>query len=226
MPGAIEEVAITYEWEDDAIRTFYLLSIMNVSSSVGRIGGGWTGQKYGAVFIHWIVTMVAAILCLCMWPFLTSVGGAVAFVILFGIFSGAVIGMPPASVMWILQRDKNGDDQRVGQWVGMMYTVAAIPALIGPVIAGVLIRETNNNYLTLQLWSGLCLAISACCMAGSHWKAMHDEERLWFRTRVMAPVSALTSRRASTAGSSSKDSEVSEIKHPSESPSDSEADTR
>jgi MFS family permease len=98
--------------------------------------------------------------------------------VMFGIFSGAVIGLPPASVAYILGPGPIAQS-RLGQWTGQMYSTAAPFALTGPVIAGHLISHYGGNYLTVQCWSGVCLLLSASCMAAAvffRWR-MGEEER-------------------------------------------------
>jgi MFS transporter, MCT family, solute carrier family 16 (monocarboxylic acid transporters), member 10 len=105
------------------------------------------------------------------WLLASTVSSAIAFVVLFGVFSGAVIGLPPASVAWIIQ-NTHGDLSKLGQWTGMMYTTAAIPALTGPVIAGHLISEFGT-YVTVQAWSGTCLFLAGFCM----WMSVMETRR-------------------------------------------------
>lgn len=195
---------------------------MNVCSSTGRIGGGYLGQRYGAVFVHSVVMGIAAILCLLMWPFISTTGGAIAFCILFGAFSGAVIGMPPASIMWILQRDPAGDEGRIGQWVGMMYTAAAVPSLVGPVIYGVLIRATDD-FLVLHLWSGLCLAVGTFCMVLAWYtgKTSEEKHRLWTEYGVV--VSPMARRYSGPWSSPPSTVDAQETKRSSRSSSASKA---
>lgn len=54
---------------------------------------------------------------------------------------------------------------RLGQWLGMMYTMASPFALAGPVIAGHLISQNSSSYISIQCWCGGCLLVSAMCMA-------------------------------------------------------------
>ncbi|KAJ9666537.1 hypothetical protein H2201_003460 [Coniosporium apollinis] len=174
VPGAFDDISLgEQEVQKDAIRTFWLLSIMNVSSTLGRVGSAYLSDHFGAVNVHAIVTTVASLLILILWTLATQLNAAIAFVVLFGIFSGSVIGLPPASVAWILGPHPT-QQARLGQWTGMMYTLAAIPALIGPVIAGFLIPKFGNYY-TVQGWSGACLFVSALCMILSRMYA--DKER-------------------------------------------------
>lgn len=158
---APSSIGLVKEVHNDAIRTFYLLCIMNGTSLVGRISSAYFCDIFGALNVHAIVTFIGALLVLLLWTMTHTVPAAVCFVVFFGIFSGAVIGLPPASVAYIL--GPNGQ-AKLGQWTGMMYTCAAISALTGPVIAGHLITRFDQNFLTVQLWSGLCLFLSACCM--------------------------------------------------------------
>ncbi|KAF2144659.1 uncharacterized protein K452DRAFT_145203 [Aplosporella prunicola CBS 121167] len=154
------------------IATYYMLAIMNAVSTLGRIGSAWLSDHYGAIRVHAVVTFVASLLTLFLWTFAPSFPGAICFIVFFGIFSGAVIGLPPASMAYILGKSPQ-QQARLGQWTGMMYTSAGIPSLIGPVIAGHLISN-YNNYITVQLWSGTCLLLSAGCMGVVWWYKHHE----------------------------------------------------
>lgn len=85
-----------------------------------------------------------------------------------------VIGLPPASVANILsctyttEETKALAKKKLGHWVGMMYSFAAVPALLGPIIAGHLITK-YNTYITVQMWSGANLFLSFVCMVVARW---------------------------------------------------------
>lgn len=160
---------------DKSIETFWLLSIMNATSTLGRLGAAYLSDHFGALNIHAIVTTVASLLVLILWTFTHSLSTAIAFVVVFGAFSGAVIGLPPASVAYVLGKDPERQS-KLGQWTGMMYTCAAVFALTGPVIAGHLITE-YSTYLTVQMWSGGNMLMSAICMCcGVYFKRRKDAE--------------------------------------------------
>ncbi|KAK5161575.1 hypothetical protein LTR04_004167 [Oleoguttula sp. CCFEE 6159] len=156
------EVDLQGEVPKDAIRTFWLLSIMNASSTLGRLGSAYLCDHFGALNVHMTVTLLASLLTLILWTLTSTLAAGIAFVVLFGIISGSVIGLPPASVAYILGPGPH-QQAKLGQWTGMMYTSAAAFALTGPVIAGYLISRFGNYY-TVQGWSGGCLFVSACCM--------------------------------------------------------------
>lgn len=193
---------------NNAVRTFYLLAIMNATSTIGRLGSAYLCDHFGALNVHVVVTFIASLLVLVGWTLSNTVPAAIAFVVLFGIFSGAVIGLPPASVAYVLGPYPEAQ-AKLGQWTGMMYSLSAVAALTGPVIAGYLISE-YESYLTVQLWSGTCLMLSAICMAIAIFcraRAMKQEEsmrqRMWNRfNSVVSTVPIIWAHRPSATASS------------------------
>ncbi|KAI7284037.1 MFS general substrate transporter [Hortaea werneckii] len=171
-------IGLENEVHHDAIRTFYLLAIMNGSSTLGRLSSSYLCDLFGALNVHAVVTFVASMLCLVLWTLAKTVPAAIAFVVTFGVFSGAVIGLPPASMAYLLGPNQEAQ-ARLGQWTGMMYSAAGIFALTGPLIAGHLISAYGNNFLTVQLWSGACMMLSAGCMAVAIIYRHHDSARGW-----------------------------------------------
>lgn len=154
------------EVSPNALQTFALLSIMNGTSFVGRLGAAILSDYlgvYGALHVHAFVTFVSSILLMAFWTTVNTVIEAIVFVALFGMFSGAVIGLPAASMAFIIGKTNKEGQSKLGQWVGMMYTVASLSAFVGPLIAGHLITEFGT-FLTVQFWTGGCLFISAACM--------------------------------------------------------------
>ncbi|KAK5172814.1 uncharacterized protein LTR77_002934 [Saxophila tyrrhenica] len=186
--GQTEQV----ETHEGALATHYLLAIMNATSTLGRISSAYLCDHFGALNVHAVVTFIASLLVLCLWTTAKTVPAAIAFVVLFGIFSGAVIGLPPASVAYILGLSPEAQS-RLGQWVGMMYSSSAIFALTGPVIAGHLISAYGNNFLTVQCWSGACMFMSAVCMAIA----------IYFRRREAALSQASSPERRSSSPAAS-----------------------
>jgi MCP family monocarboxylic acid transporter-like MFS transporter 10 len=161
--AAIEGIAHKGTPAPDAetmLSTYWFLSIMNGCSTFGRLSSAWLCDKFGALRVHMVVTLTASGLCLFLWVFSHSLEPALVYAILFGAFSGSVIGLPPASMAAILGPDRQS---KLGQWTGMMYTMAAPFALVGPVIAGHLVTK-YETYLGVQIWSGMCLLLSSGCM--------------------------------------------------------------
>ncbi|KAF1946690.1 MFS general substrate transporter [Clathrospora elynae] len=156
------------------LQTFWLLTIMNGASTVGRMFLAHFSDKVGALNMHIGAQFIASLLTLILWTLAGSETDAIAFCVVFGVFSGMVIGLPPASIGHILNCSYTSPEtvqfakKKLGHWTGMMYTVAAIPALTGPVIAGHLITK-YKTYITVQMWSGTTLMLSCICMIMSRW---------------------------------------------------------
>ena len=111
-------------------------------------------------------TAISSILILTFWPLTNTLGAALAFVILFGIVSGTVIGLPPACIASLLSES---EQRRLGQWTGMMYTLTATFSLLGPTLVGQLV--SSFGYLTIVGWSGGSLMAASVCTVVARYKA-------------------------------------------------------
>ena len=151
--------------QQKSMEAYWLLAIMNATSTVGRVTSSYFCDHFGALNVHCFVTTIASLLTIILWTLTKDLNTAIGFVVVFGAFSGAVIGLPPASVAYILGPDPKAQ-AKLGQWTGMMYSCAAVFALTGPVIAGHLISEFST-FITVQCWAGGCMLVSAMCMGCS-----------------------------------------------------------
>lgn len=142
---------------------------------------------------------MASAFVLLLWTLAGTAGAAIAFVVLFGAVSGAVIGLPAASVAHILG-SKRSERAKLGHWTGMMYTAASPFALAGPVIAGHLLRRYGkvDNFISVQLWSGFCLLLAASSMAVAIY--FHRRE-IGQEGSVRAALSSAATSRMSIFGS-------------------------
>lgn len=175
-----EDITLKHEVQNDAIRTFWLLSIMNASSTFGRIGILFIGNFAGALRTHATVTFTASLLLLAMWTTASNMPQGLAFVVIYGIISGADIALPPSSMADILGDDPE-ENAKLGQWTGLMYGCAAPFSLAGPVLGGLLIGVNNLGYLPLQLWCGIALLASAGAMSWASYVhyPMLDKVKRW-----------------------------------------------
>lgn len=101
IPGG-PDISLQKEVPRDAVRTFYLLSIMNATSTLRRVCSAYLCDHFGALNVHAVATFSASLPVLLLWTMVKTVPGAIALVVMFGIFSGVVIGLSPALVAYIL----------------------------------------------------------------------------------------------------------------------------
>lgn len=121
-------------------------------------------EKFGTLNVHAAATFVGSLLVLVLWSLTNNENTSVAFCVIFGAVSGAIIGLPPASMANILGRSDPLKQAKLGHWTGMMYTISAVFALTGPVIVGYLYGTYKFGSYVLQLWCGGCLLAASICM--------------------------------------------------------------
>lgn len=138
---------------------------MNVTSTFGRLSTAYLSDIFGALNINIVIGSITALLLLAMWPLTHTLQAGIAFAVLFGTASGAVIALPPAAIAYILGPAPEAQ-ANLGQWTGMTFSASAIFALTGPMIAGQLVSRFSS-FLTVQLWSGFCFAAATLCMVMS-----------------------------------------------------------
>ncbi|KAI9776708.1 MAG: hypothetical protein M1839_009435 [Geoglossum umbratile] len=117
----------------------YVLSILNAASLVSRILPSWVADMIGGlnVLIPCCLVSCASIFAL---SGVTSTAGIISIVIIYGLFSGALVSLPPATIASI---SKNPDEY--GTRIGMAFAVCSFGVLVGNPIAGALLSTPTIN---------------------------------------------------------------------------------
>lgn len=132
-----------------------LLMTFNAASFIGRLIGALVASHI-TFMLPWVVCSVAAgILCLA-WPAIHSIGGFIAFAILYGMVSGPLTVFPAAAVP-LLSPSPN----LIGTRMGMLWGTTAFAFLLGTPIAAAVSDTSNGHFLGLQLFSGATLLVGA-----------------------------------------------------------------
>ncbi|KAM5538089.1 hypothetical protein V8D89_008286 [Ganoderma adspersum] len=121
--------------------SFYLLSIANACSAVGRILAGLLSDRTGPLNIMVPATLLAGVMTF-IWPFANSVGGNIAVAIIYGASSGVYVSMLSSPLV------RMGRMEDVGVRIGMCFTVMALSALAGPPISGAINAATGGFKFT------------------------------------------------------------------------------
>ncbi|KAI0718723.1 MFS general substrate transporter [Cerioporus squamosus] len=121
----------------DADLSFYLLSIANACSLVGRIGGGVLADRFGAMNVMIPGTLVAGVMTYA-WPFAKTKGPLVAVSVLYGISSGIFVAIMAQPLV------RMGKVTEVGMRTGMAFTFMSFGALAGPPISGAIFDHTGK----------------------------------------------------------------------------------
>jgi len=117
--------------------SFYLVSIANAGSGLGRISSGFFADRFGPLTIIAPLTLLCAIMTY-VWPFVTTKGSLVAIAVIYGFCSGAYVSLfiVPTVVM--------GDMDDAGRRTGIVMTVTALGAITGPPISGAIAQATDG----------------------------------------------------------------------------------
>ncbi|KAI6124769.1 MFS general substrate transporter [Pisolithus croceorrhizus] len=117
--------------------SFYFLAIANAASALGRLSAGFLADRIGPLNVMIPFTGVAGILTFA-WPYASSQGALIGVSVIYGFASGTYISLLVAPPMAM------GDVGDVGRRVGMFLTIAALGALLGTPISGMINARTGG----------------------------------------------------------------------------------
>ncbi|KAH7402456.1 major facilitator superfamily domain-containing protein [Pyrenochaeta sp. MPI-SDFR-AT-0127] len=145
----------------------YMLVLSVAGSFFGRLASGLLAHHIGSIVTWMLCAFASGVLALC-WIVIDKESTFIAFSILWGFFSAALVTVPSAAFANITP-----DLSRLGTRLGMSWSVSSLATLTGAPIAGALLKKTNGqtNFIGVQVWSGVCL------MIGTGWLCV-----LWVAT--------------------------------------------
>ncbi|CDO71091.1 hypothetical protein BN946_scf184844.g95 [Trametes cinnabarina] len=129
--------------------SFYLTSIANASSLIGRLGAGVLADGFGPVNVLIPGTFIAGVMTYA-WPFATTKGFLVAVDVLYGASSGVFVSINPLPIT------RMGKVVEVGTNVSMVYSIMSCGALAGPPITGAILDHTGS-FKNVGYYAGTCL---------------------------------------------------------------------
>ncbi|PIL24397.1 MFS general substrate transporter [Ganoderma sinense ZZ0214-1] len=150
---------------------FYLLSIANACSAVGRVSGGLLADRFGCLNVMTPATLLAGIMTY-IWPFAKSTGGNIAVAIVYGGSSGIYVSMLSAPLVHM------GRTEDVGVRIGMCFTVVAIGAVAGPPISGA-INAATGGFTFTGVYAGSAVMVAVVCLIFTRISLLGG--RLWGR---------------------------------------------
>ncbi|KAI3618284.1 hypothetical protein WG66_005520 [Moniliophthora roreri] len=136
--------------------SFYLLSIANASSGLGRLSAALLTDKIGPLNFIAPTTFLAGILTYA-WPFAHSLGPLIVVAIIYGFMCGTYVS---SSTLPLFEM---GEIQDIGRRAGMFLSMGAIGALIGPPISGA-INHATGGYEKVAYYAGSMVVLSVVLM--------------------------------------------------------------
>lgn len=128
--------------------------ILNVAGLPGRLVPAYVANRFFGPFDTMLPFVLGCSIMLFVWSRITSNGAYYAFVVLYGICSNAVQTLFPSTLSSLVT-----DPSKMGQRVGMVFSVGSLACLTGPPLAGVLIGVGDGNYLYMQLYGGVSILV-------------------------------------------------------------------
>jgi MFS family permease len=138
-------------------------------SFIGRTVPNILADKYGRFNVMILMILFSAIIVLGLWLPGRGQASSIAFAVLFGIGSGACIGLGPVLIMGISPM------KEVGYRMGTIFAVAGIGSLTSPPIGGAIVDATQSgNYDLACVFSGVNYFIALALI-------------IWLRMRLVGP---------------------------------------
>ncbi|KAK7025062.1 MFS domain-containing protein [Favolaschia claudopus] len=136
--------------------SFYLVSIANGFSALGRLAGGIGSDRIGALNVLIPMTLIAAGMTFA-WPFAHTKASIIVVAAVYGVVSGTYVSTYPIPVIAL------GDVADIGRRTGMALTIAAAGALAGPPISGA-INTATGGFKAVGFYAGGTVLLSVLLM--------------------------------------------------------------
>jgi MFS family permease len=137
---------------------FYILPIVNAASLFGRIFPNYLSDFVGRLNVQTPSIAIAGLLVL-TWLSVHSIGGLLAVAVLYGFFSGALVGLPPATVASLTP-----DMTTFGGRLGVVFMVMGFASLIGSPVMGAIVQAQNGSYDGARVWAGVAMVVGSFCL--------------------------------------------------------------
>ncbi|RAQ68264.1 MFS monocarboxylate transporter [Aspergillus flavus] len=130
---------------------FYLVSMLNGASMVGRVSTGFLADRYGNFNLCFLTIASSGLIAMC-WTKATNTVGIIFFALAYGYTSGAMFSLQTPCAAQLSTPESRGAA------VGILFVAPAIPGLVGTPISG---RLLKHGYLALSMYSGAALLAGA-----------------------------------------------------------------
>ncbi|OAA54526.1 Major facilitator superfamily domain, general substrate transporter [Niveomyces insectorum RCEF 264] len=131
----------------DASLAFYLVTLLNAASILGRLVPNYLADKTGPLNIMTVAAFCSAVLAFA-WIGITTTAGLIVFCVLYGFTSGSFVSLPAPTVVSL-----SPSLNVVGARMGMSFSLAGIGILIGNPIGGAILGSASG-WTGLQAWAG------------------------------------------------------------------------
>ena len=155
--------------------SYQCLIILNIGSVLGRWLPGFYADKIGAFNTMILTTTLCVVTVLGIWlPAGHTMGGLIAFNLLFGFASGSNISLSPVCIGKLCRTEN------LGRYYSTCYTIVSVGCLTGVPIVGEIIQSNGGQYWGLITFTGCCYSgalvafmVVRVLKVGKKWKSMY-----------------------------------------------------
>jgi MFS family permease len=151
--GFVEDWVLASNLDLKGLDVSYIIPIMNAGGFVGRIALNWASDYVGPLNVQGPAVLLSGILVL-TWISVHNIGGLLATIILYGVFSGGVMTLPTPAVATMTK-----DMTHVGARLGVVCVMIGFGSLIGNPVTGAIIQSQHDDYDGARLWSGIMILV-------------------------------------------------------------------
>ncbi|KAK0242232.1 major facilitator superfamily domain-containing protein [Armillaria nabsnona] len=131
---------------------FYLVSIVNATSGIGRIVAGICTDRFNALDVLGPMTTIAGAVTY-TWPFARTLASMIVVAVIYGFSSGAYVSS------FLIPVFELGEISDVGRRTGMTTSIAAFGAVAGPPISGAIYTATGS-FEAMGYYAGMRTGLS------------------------------------------------------------------
>lgn len=159
----IEEWAIHEHIDTHGLPVFYILPVANGASAIGRVLPNFISDYLGPLNLQAPSIFIAGVLVLTWLPAHT-LAPVIVLTVLYGFFSGASVGLPPAAVA-----SMTTDMQTFGGRIGVIFMAMGLSSLIGSPVTGAIVQSQGGGYDGARIWAGVTMLIGGCSMGAARF---------------------------------------------------------
>ena len=147
----------------------WMLVAVQAASLIGRMAAASVAHYTGVLLPLSLCVGVSGVLSLA-WLGIHSIGGFAVFCTLYGLFSGALIALPPSIFPSVCPRT-----EVQGTWMGMAWGITSLASLTGAPIAGSFVNLQTGDLHGAQIWSGTLLLAAGGFWCSTRWLIRRHE---------------------------------------------------
>jgi predicted MFS family arabinose efflux permease len=141
---------------------FYLLAIMNSTSTFGRIIPNLLSDTLGPFNVGIPCTAMSAVIC-----FLLIVSNSSASIIVliafYGFFSGTFVSLPPTIFVQLSGKERS----KIGARMGQGFAIVSVGMLVGTPIGGAIVDR--HGFTAVWIFGGVMILVGASCLVAARW---------------------------------------------------------